>query len=204
VSTAIAGYFDDGFECFIEDRSDAFGAGQVVAVIAEVVVAVASVVVTAGAAAGAVVAAVAARVAAKATVHTAVTVVRKETVAAVEQAAVRGGSRTAASEMGGAGPSTFSQAKRELGPAGPGNVYDHVVEQSQIARSDIPPSVIHSAENLNPVSAQVNQLKANWYSRSLNGPGSGTIRDWLTGQSFEDQLDYGRAVTQEILKGLEG
>lgn len=97
---------------------------------------------------------------------------------------------------------TFAQAKRELGPAGPGNVYDHVVEQSQITRSGFSPSQIHGAGNLNPVSAQVNQLKANWYSRSLNGPGSGTIRDWLSGQSFEDQLEYGQMVTQEILRSL--
>jgi hypothetical protein len=98
--------------------------------------------------------------------------------------------------------SSFSSAKRGLGSPGNGNVYDHVVEQSQIKRSGFSPEQIHSSANLNPVSAQVNQLKANWYSRSVDGAGSGTIRDWLSGQSFEFQFEYGMKVTKLILEGL--
>jgi hypothetical protein len=60
----------------------------------------------------------------------------------------------------------------------------------------------HSVKNLNPVSSRVNQLKANAYSENFNGPGSGTVRDWLNGQTFEAQREYGLRVTAEILKGL--
>jgi hypothetical protein len=99
--------------------------------------------------------------------------------------------------------SSFSSAKRGLGSPGKGNVYDHVVEQSQRKRSGFTPEQIHSSNNLNPVSAQVNQLKANWYSRNVDGAGSGTIRDWLSGKSFEFQWEYGMKVTDMIIASLK-
>ena len=55
--------------------------------------------------------------------------------------------------------------------------------------------------NLEPVPAWVNQAKANYYSSIEPFTGGKTIRDWLTGQSFADQLDFGLRKTQEIMSG---
>jgi len=87
-------------------------------------------------------------------------------------------------------------AKRDLGPAGPGRVYDHVVEQSQIGRSGFAPTDIHNPFNPNPVTAATNQLNANYYSRIRPFTGVQTVRGWLGGQSFADQykLWYGYPV----------
>jgi hypothetical protein len=100
------------------------------------------------------------------------------------------------------GYSSFGAAKADLGPAGPGNVYDHVVEQSQIARSGFAPGEVHNPFNLDPVSSEVNQLKANYYSSKQFFTQGGTIRDWLTGQSFADQYEFGMDVLGRIQNGL--
>jgi hypothetical protein len=55
---------------------------------------------------------------------------------------------------------------------------------------------------MKPVSAATNQLKANFYSTNVAGPGGGTVRDWLTGQSFSDQLSFGMQVLEQIKNGL--
>jgi len=106
-----------------------------------------------------------------------------------------------ATEGGSEGFSSFSAAKRALGSPGEGNVYDHVVEQSQIGRSGFSPEQIHNPDNLNPVPAEVNQLNANYYSTKQPFSYPGTVRDWLTGQSFEDQFSFGQNVTQQIENG---
>jgi hypothetical protein len=100
------------------------------------------------------------------------------------------------------GYSSFSAAKRAMGSPGEGNVFDHVVEQSQIKRSGFAPKEIHNPFNMNPVSARTNQIKANYYSSKQPFTGGGTVRDWLTGQSFADQYSFGMDVLTQIRRGL--
>jgi hypothetical protein len=105
-----------------------------------------------------------------------------------------------AAEM--SGYRSFSAAKRALESPGEGNVFDHVVEQSQIGRSGFTPEEIHNPFNMNPVSAETNQLKANYYSSKQFFTGGGTVRDWLTGQSFADQYEFGMDVLMRIRQGV--
>ncbi|MBI1378009.1 MAG: hypothetical protein GC157_11100 [Frankiales bacterium] len=100
------------------------------------------------------------------------------------------------------GYSSFSAAKRAMGSPGEGNVFDHVVEQSQIGRSGFAPEEIHNPFNMNPVSARANQLKANYYSTKQPFTEGGTVRDWLTGQSFQDQYQFGMDVLRQIASGV--
>lgn len=100
------------------------------------------------------------------------------------------------------GYSSFSAAKRAMGSPGEGNVFDHVVEQSQIGRSGFAPEEIHNPFNMNSVSARTNQIKANYYSSKQPFTGGGTVRDWLTGQSFADQYSFGMDVLTQIRRGV--
>jgi RHS repeat-associated protein len=100
------------------------------------------------------------------------------------------------------GYSSFSAAKKALGSPGEGNVLDHVVEQSQIGRSGFSPEDIHNPFNMNPVSAETNQLKDNFYSTKQVFTGGGTVRDWLNGQSFADQYGFGMDSVSKIQNGL--
>jgi len=100
------------------------------------------------------------------------------------------------------GYSSFSAAKRAMGSPGEGNVFDHVVEQSQIKRSGFAPEDVHNPFNMNPVSARTNQIKANYYSSKQRFTGGVTVRDWLTGQSFEEQYRFGMQTLTDIRLGL--
>jgi hypothetical protein len=99
------------------------------------------------------------------------------------------------------GYSSFRAAKRDIGSAGPGNVFDHVVEQSQVGRSGFAPEDVHNPFNLNPVDASINQAKANYYSSIRPFTGGGTVRDWLTGQSFRDQYEFGMDINARLRNG---
>ncbi|MER7243310.1 DNRLRE domain-containing protein [Kribbella sp. NPDC000426] len=100
------------------------------------------------------------------------------------------------------GFSSFRAAKRAPPSPGQGNVYDHVVEQSQIARSGFDPRAIHNPYNLNPVPAAVNQAKANYYATIRPFTGGQTVRAWLAGQSFADQYAFGVDITSQIQRGV--
>ena len=101
-----------------------------------------------------------------------------------------------------AGYPSFSAAKRSIGSPGPGNVFDHVVEQSQAGRSGFSSYVINNPFNMNPVSSGVNQLKANYYSTKQLFTQGGTVRDWLSGMSFADQYEFGIEILRRIVNGI--
>ncbi|MGH7685483.1 MAG: hypothetical protein ACREN2_01490 [Candidatus Dormibacteria bacterium] len=81
-------------------------------------------------------------------------------------------------------------------------MYDHIVEQSQMGRSGFSSLQINNAENLNAVPSELNQLKANYYSSKQFFTDGQTVRDWLNGQSFEDQWNFGMSVTEDIWNGV--
>jgi RHS repeat-associated protein len=99
------------------------------------------------------------------------------------------------------GFSSFSAAKSGLGPAGEANVYDHIVEQSQMGKSGFSSEQINNAENLNPVPSGLNQIKANYYNSIQPFSNGLRVRNWLAGQSFEDQWNFGMSVTEDIWNG---
>lgn len=49
--------------------------------------------------------------------------------------------------------------------------------------------------------AAVNQAKANYYSSIRPFTGGRTVRDWLNGQSFEQQYSFGMEITGIIQRG---
>lgn len=89
-----------------------------------------------------------------------------------------------------------------MGSPGEGNVFDHVVEQSQINRSGFAPEEVHNPFNMNPVSARTNQIKANYYSSKRAFTEGQTVREYLTGQSFEYQYTFGMDVLAQIRNGV--
>jgi hypothetical protein len=96
---------------------------------------------------------------------------------------------------------SFSAAKRALGSPGAGNVFDHTVEQSQIARSGFTPEEINSPYNLNPVPAALNQAKADYYASFRPFTGGVRVRVWLGGQSFADQYEFSMDILMRLRNG---
>jgi hypothetical protein len=99
------------------------------------------------------------------------------------------------------GYSSFSAAKSGLGSPGSGNVYDHLVEQSQVGKSGFSLRQVNNPENLNPVPSELNQIKANYYNSIQPFSNGLRVRNWLAGQTFEDQWNFGMSVTEDIWNG---
>lgn len=118
--------------------------------------------------------------------------------------AAGGGPVSGFADASGVGYRSFAAAKADLGSPGPGNVFDHVVEQSQAkpARSGFAVEEINSPFNMNPVSGRTNQIKANYYSSKRKFSGDLIVRDWLNGQPFADQYRFGMQVLADIRNGV--
>jgi hypothetical protein len=97
--------------------------------------------------------------------------------------------------------SSFDALKRELGSAGEGNVWHHVVEQRAANVANFGAEAIHSTENVVSVSRGVNQAIANYYSSIRPFSNGMAVRQWLNSQSFAEQSAFGRRVLDLVLSG---
>lgn len=71
----------------------------------------------------------------------------------------------------------------------------------RLHRSGFAPEEIHNPFNLDPVPSQITQLKANYYSSIRPFTGGVTVRDWLTGQRFADQNEFGMDILMRLRNG---
>lgn len=100
------------------------------------------------------------------------------------------------------GYSSFGSAKRGMGPAGEGGyVYDHIVEQSQEGKSGFSREDINNPCNMAPVPSWANQARANYYNSKPRFTEGVRVRDWLAGQPFETQRQFGLDVLGRIMRG---
>lgn len=66
-----------------------------------------------------------------------------------------------------------------------------LVEQSQIRRSDLSPQQIQNTANIIAVDASTHARISAYYSSTQYFTNGMTVRDWLTGQGFQQQYDFG-------------
>ena len=99
-----------------------------------------------------------------------------------------------ASSAVGKGYNSFKQLKAAIGPAGEGNEWHHIVEQSQIVKSGFTPQMINNINNIVSISQNTHRAISGYYS-SIQGFSEGLrVRDWLAGQSFQSQYEFGLGV----------
>ena len=89
---------------------------------------------------------------------------------------------------------SFNALKRELGPAGEGKVWHHIVEQSQISKSGFKSTQINNTENIIAVDNATHAKISGYYSSKPDFAKGMTVRDWLAGQSYEAQYKFGLEV----------
>lgn len=98
------------------------------------------------------------------------------------------------------GYKTFTGLKTKLDKK-QGYEWHHIVERCQIWRSGFSPYVINSIINVVLIPHQIHILISSYYSRKPNkeyNTSAPTIRDWLTGKSFEFQYSFGIKVLMEF------
>ena len=99
----------------------------------------------------------------------------------------------------GKGFNSFNALKKELGSAGEGNAWHHIVEQSQIQKSGFSSQQINNTSNVIAVDSATH-AKISGYYNSIDAGLSDTlrVRDWLAGQSFETQYQFGKDVLKRF------
>ena len=114
----------------------------------------------------------------------------------------RGGSSSCSTLNGGQGYDSFEQAKNALGSAGEGKAWHHIVEQSQIQKSGFSATDIHNTKNLVAIdsgySGSIHSQISGYYNSKPRYTNGNTIRNWLAGQSFDDQFEFGMKQLQKF------
>ena len=91
------------------------------------------------------------------------------------------------------GYSSFRKLKKNIGSAGEGNDWHHIVEQSQIRLSGFESEQINNTSNIIAVDHDTH-MKITGYYNSVYGDTGLTLRKWLAGQSYETQYKVGMDV----------
>ena len=98
----------------------------------------------------------------------------------------------------GKGFDTFNEAKKFLGSPGEGNQWHHIVEQSQIGKSGFNPAEIQNTKNLIAIDKATHAKISGYYSSKQAFTGGKTVRDWLAGQSYQKQFDFGMQKLRDL------
>ena len=91
----------------------------------------------------------------------------------------------------GKGFDTYRQLRNEIGSPGAGNEWHHIVEQSQIAKSGFSPQMIQNTNNIMTISQTTHRAISGYYSSVQPFTNGMIVRNWLAGQSFSAQYEFG-------------
>lgn len=90
---------------------------------------------------------------------------------------------------------SFRDFKKGEGPAGDGKEWHHIVEQSQIKKSGFSPQQIHNTNNITAIDNATHAKISGYYNtKTFDYTGGLSVRDWLAGQSYESQYDFGMEI----------
>ncbi len=99
----------------------------------------------------------------------------------------------------GKGFDTYRQLKNEIGSPGAGNEWHHIVEQSQIAKSGFSPQMIQNTNNIMSISKTTHRAISGYYSSVQPFTNGMIVRNWLAGQSFNAQYEFGINVIKMFM-----
>ncbi|MCP3142664.1 SitA5 family polymorphic toxin [Pyxidicoccus xibeiensis] len=92
---------------------------------------------------------------------------------------------------------SFSGLRSALGSAGPGKNWHHIVEQTPGNVERFGPHSLHNTENVVAINEGVHRkISAYYSSKDPRFTGGKTVRQWLSGQSFQAQRKFGVTVLQ--------
>jgi len=105
----------------------------------------------------------------------------------------------------GTGYRSFSAFKRAHGLAGPDKAWHHIVEQNPANMASFGPYMLHNTGNLTKLStaAHINVGRVYGSIRfDITGSATLTVRQWISAQSFQQQLAFGNRVVENVSRGI--
>jgi hypothetical protein len=100
---------------------------------------------------------------------------------------------------------SFSGFKKAMGPAGPGQEWHHIVEQTPGNVNRFGPQALHNTDNVVRMDKGLHSRLSELYSsirRNITGTGNLTVRQWLSTQPYQAQRDFGMQAIENVRKGL--
>lgn len=93
------------------------------------------------------------------------------------------------------GFSSFDDLKKFLGSPGENKAWHHIVEQNQIRNSNLPSQSVNNLKNIvsipSGVKGSIHSKISGYYSSIQSFSDGKTVREWLRGKSFDEQLAFG-------------
>jgi len=102
----------------------------------------------------------------------------------------------------GKGFDSFSKYKQEFGSAGTNKGLHHYIEQSQIEKSGFPEKLIHNPDNIVSIDNPLHWKISGYYSSKPQFAGGLRVRDWLAGQSINEQYEFGLDAYERFRSGI--
>ena len=99
----------------------------------------------------------------------------------------------------GKGFDSYKQLKKEIGSPGAGNEWHHIVEQCQIAKSGFSPQLVQNTSNIMSIGKSTHRAISGYYSSVQPFTDGLTVRNWLVGQSFSAQHEFGLNVIKMFM-----
>jgi hypothetical protein len=87
---------------------------------------------------------------------------------------------------------------RVFGPAGIGQSWHHIVEQRPANVAQFGRETLNSAGNLIRVPNQIHNQISGYYSSIQEFSQGMRVRDWLNGQTLQDQYQFGMSVLRKF------
>lgn len=100
---------------------------------------------------------------------------------------------------------SFSGFKSAMGPAGPGNEWHHIVEQTPGNVNRFGGEALHNTENVVRLGKAVHTRISSIYSTirvDITGSVTLTVRQWLGSQSYEAQFEFGLRAMANVTNGV--
>ncbi|NNB99680.1 hypothetical protein HI113_37955 [Corallococcus exiguus] len=115
------------------------------------------------------------------------------------------GSGGGSTPSGPKGYSSFKSFKRAMGPAGNGQEWHHVVEQTDGNVARFGPQALHNVENVIPLDKELHARISAFYSSKsvrMTGSDSLTVRQWLSTQPYVAQREFGLMIINDAKNGI--
>lgn len=94
----------------------------------------------------------------------------------------------------GKGFISFTALKGEIGPAGPGRAWHHIVEQNPTNIANFGPLPIHHTKNILSLAhgrGSIHARVSGYYSSIQPFSRPQTVRNWLSNKSYSEQYNFG-------------
>ena len=111
-----------------------------------------------------------------------------------------GGSKGGNASVANKGYKSFKELKADLGSPGDGSAWHHIVEQSQIEKTGFSSQQVNNINNIISIphgKGTVHSKISGYYSSKQFFTGGKTVRQWLSGQDFGTQFEFGMDLLKQ-------